>query len=80
MHVVGHQDIGVQPAVIPVGGLPEIIEITVIVAVTIEARLTIVATLDNMLGNAGKIETRLSCQGPPPCGKACRCGDRGKLY
>jgi len=61
----------VQPAVIPVGGLPEITEITVILTVTIEARLMIIATLDDVLGNTGKIETRLSCRGPPPCGKAC---------
>jgi len=31
------QDIGVQPAVIPVGGLPEITEINLMLAVTIEA-------------------------------------------
>jgi hypothetical protein len=65
------QDIGVQPAVIPVGGLPEITEITLIFAVTIEARLMIIATLDDVLGNTGMIETRLSCRALLPCGKAC---------
>lgn len=67
-----YQDIGVQPAVIPVSGLPETTEITLILAITLEAQLVIFTTLDDVLRNTRKIEMRLSCRAICPCRMACQ--------
>jgi hypothetical protein len=82
--MVGHHYIDGQPAVISVGGIPQTIEITVIVAIAIESRAVIAALRragclsaakpwmaesgNDVLGNTGKIETRLAGHEPPPCG------------
>jgi hypothetical protein len=62
--MIGHQHIGVQPAVVPIQCLPEIDEITMVVILGEEAGLAIVAALDHMLGNARQTEARFAGQEP----------------
>jgi hypothetical protein len=56
MNMVGHHDVGVYAAVVMLGGLPEIAEITMMVVITEEARLTVIAALDDVHGNARQTE------------------------
>jgi len=55
MHMVAHQHIGVDPAVVARSGLTQHHSISATVVIIEEARHPIVATLDDMLWNARKI-------------------------
>ncbi len=63
VNVIGHQDVGVQPAMVAPSGFFEIVEISPVVGVRVEARLTIIAPLDNVLRDARKDESGLTGQG-----------------
>lgn len=53
MHVVGHEDIGVHLSAIASGGILKAIQIEAVIVVGEEARLPIVAALDDMQGLSG---------------------------
>lgn len=57
VHVVGHQYVRVDRAAFTPGGLIEIAQVASIVVGGEEARLAIVATLDHVLCDSGKIES-----------------------
>src|SRR4030067_279265 len=67
--MVGHQDIGVQPAVVALGCLGKITEITLTVPPTMKARFAVIAALHDMLGNADQVKTGLAGHEPPPWGE-----------
>jgi len=77
--MVAHQHIGVQPATEPPQCLPQALQVALAVKVIQKTRQPVVAPLHHVLGNTGKIKTRLashahsiaalparSCQ-PKPC-------------
>src|SRR5690606_10261576 len=55
--VVGHQDIGVQGPPVLVRGLVELRPVVLVVAKATEARLPIVAALDDVLRNVRQVES-----------------------
>lgn len=58
--VVGHQDIGVHRAAFTTGDLAQILQVPYVVDLREEAGTTIVAALDDVLGDAGQVEARRS--------------------
>lgn len=60
MNVVGHQDIGMHCARFTAGDVAQILQVSHIVDFCEEAGTTVVAALDDMLGNARQIESGLS--------------------
>lgn len=63
VHVVGHQHVGVDAAVLAPGDVAQILQIADVVDVGEEARLAVVAALDDVLGDAGKVDTGLAGHG-----------------
>ncbi|MGH8191878.1 MAG: hypothetical protein ACREP2_10575 [Rhodanobacteraceae bacterium] len=56
MNVVGHQHVGVDGTTTTTGGFQQIAPVSDMVSVGKEARLPVVAALDDVLRNAGEIE------------------------
>jgi hypothetical protein len=56
MYVVGHEDIGMDPAPVSDGGLGKILQVPVMVRASEEARLPVIAALDDVLGHSGQIQ------------------------
>ena len=74
MHMVGHQHVGVDGHLVSLRRHGQIRQIVTIVGIGEETRLPVIAALDDMLGNAGEIESRLTChegkarsRSPYPC-------------
>jgi hypothetical protein len=61
MHVIGHQDIGVDGAAVLVSGTPERVEIKGVVRYVKKAGMAVVATLQDMLWDAGKVNAWETC-------------------
>lgn len=66
VHVVGHQYIGVHVAVAGQCDFAQVLQVALVVDSAEEAGLAVVATLDDMLGDAGQIDPRLPCHGLAP--------------
>lgn len=60
MHMIGHQDIGMDQAAPPVRGLGKPAEIGAIVVVGEKDGLAVIAALDDMGGDAGDEKPRLA--------------------
>jgi len=60
MHVIGHQDIGMEFGVIFVQGFPKIVQVTMVVFDGIKTEFPIIAALDDMLRYAGNRKARFT--------------------
>jgi hypothetical protein len=58
MHVVGHQDISMDPAVIPRRGILQAVQIETIIFVSEEAWCAVVAALDDVQGLSRYYDSR----------------------
>ena len=60
MHVVRHQDVGVDAAAVPAAPVTEFLEIKAVIIFTGEYDVVVVSSLDNVLRVARKKISRLS--------------------
>jgi hypothetical protein len=58
--VVGHEHVGVDGDLMPRRALAQLREVTVVVGMREEARLAIIPTLDDVLGDAGEVGAGLT--------------------
>lgn len=62
MHVIGHQHVGVHRTTLAQADLTQLVQIADMIDVLGEARLTVIASLYDVLWHPGKIESRLTRQ------------------
>jgi hypothetical protein len=58
MHVIGHQYVSVDLAAFAQGDFTQVATVTFVVSCCEEARPPVIAALDDMLGDAGKVDAR----------------------
>jgi len=58
MHVIGHQYVSVDLAAFAQGDLTQVATVTFVVSCGEEARPPVIAALDDMLGDVGKVDAR----------------------
>ena len=66
MHMIRHQDIGVNTARVFIRTRLQIVEVTAVIRFRQESGFSVVAALDDMLRNAGQGEVGFSGHGSPP--------------
>ena len=71
MNVIRHQDVCVHGAAFAPRDLAQILQVTDVVDLVEEARAAIVAALDHVLCNAGKVDPEGTGHGRNPCKTDC---------
>lgn len=61
MHVIGHQDIGVDRTAVLMNSLLEAVQVEEVIRRLKEAGAAVVATLQHMLRDTGKVEAGKAC-------------------
>jgi hypothetical protein len=67
MHVVGHQDVGMDRAAVLLSAFAQTVEVEEVIFLGEEGRLSIIAALDGVLGTSTKCKRDLRGMGGAVC-------------